>query len=256
MPRTAPEREAMIRRPVPLPLLGLLVALALPAGALAAQTQEEEAQEEKAAPVDLEEKMPPVSGRLFLKNGRFEISPTLSASLADAFFQKYGVGLKLDYHLLETLSVGLHGLYAFNTASGVVTVCKPDGSCAAPEVADLVDVPGKIGLMAGAEVAWAPIYGKFSLFAEKVFHFDLAFLAGVSAIQYQAPGGTNTMTVGGHFGVGQRYFITPDLTLRLELRDYVYSAETVTLGNSSSKLENQIMFELGLSFFAGSGSED
>ena len=255
--RPVPEKEAMTRRPQPMMLLGLFAALALPSAAwAAAPAAEEESPEEKSAPAALEEKMPAVSGRLFLKNGRFEISPTLSASLADAFFQKYAVGLKLDYHLVESVSVGLHASYSLNTPSGVVTVCKPDGSCGAPELADLTDVPGKIGLLAGAEVAWAPIYGKFSLFAERIFHFDLAFLVGASAIQYQAPGGTDKMTVGAHFGIGQRYFITPDLTLRLELRDYVYSAETVTLGNSSSKLENQIMFELGLSFFAGSGSED
>jgi outer membrane beta-barrel protein len=239
-------------------LLALLAALALPASALGAQpsAQEPENEGQKAVPIDLEDKMPPVSGRLFLKNGRFEISPTLSASLADAFFQKYSGGLKLNYHLVESISVGLFATYSLNTPSSVVSVCKPDGSCKGPELAELTDVPGKLGMMAGVDVAWAPMYGKFSLFAEKVLHFDLAFVGGLSAVQYQVPGGANAFAIGGHFGVGQRYFITPNLTLRVELRDYVYNAQTVKLGNSSSKLQNQIMFELGLSYFAGSGHED
>lgn len=243
--------------PRPLTLLALLAALALPAGVQAAQPAgEAEADAAKAKPIDLQDKMPPVSGRLFLKNGRFEISPTLSASLADAFFQKYGLGLKLNYHFLESFSVGLFATYALDTPSGVVTVCKADGSCSEPGLEELAKLPGKLGLLAGLDLAWAPIYGKFNVFSEKVLHFDVALIAGASAIQYEAPDGSDSIAVGGHFGLGQRYFITPSMTLRIELRDYIYSGKTVQLGNSDSKLENQIMFELGLSFFAGSGSED
>lgn len=255
--RRSPKLEAMTRRNLPA-LLALLAALALPGSALGAQpaAQEPENEGEKAAPIDLEDKMPPVSGRLFLKDGRFEVSPTVSVSLADPFFQKLSGGLKLNYHIVESISVGLFANYSLNMPSSSVSVCKTDGSCKGPELKELTDVPGKLGLMAGFDVAWAPIYGKFSVLAEKVLHFDLAFIGGLSTIQYQAPGGTNTFAIAWHFGVGQRYYITPSLMLRVELRDYIYNAQTVKLGTSSSKLQNQIMFELGLSYFAGSGHEE
>jgi outer membrane beta-barrel protein len=243
-------------------LPALLAALVLPASALAAQPAsqpaagEAEADPAKLKPVDLHEKMPPVSGRLFLKNGRLELSPTVSASLADAFFQKYGLGLKLNYHFAESISVGLFASYAFNMPSGVVSVCRSDGSCVEPGMEDLQQLPGKLGMLAGIDLAWAPIYGKFNVFSEQVLHFDVALIAGANAIQYEAPDGNATFAVGGHFGLGQRYFITPSMTLRIELRDYIYSGKTVQVGNWNSKLENQIMFELGLSYFAGAGSED
>ncbi len=123
-------------------------------------------------------------------------------------------------------------------------------------MSDLSSVPGKIGFLAGAEVGWAPLYGKVNLFAEKVLHFDTGVLAGVSAIQYAAPGGAMTTTIGGHLGIGQRYFLTSFMTLRLELRDYIYSAQIVQLGDQSSKIENQLMLEIGLSLFAGQSPKD
>jgi outer membrane beta-barrel protein len=253
-------RDNLTQFPVALArLVALLALLAVPAGAQAAAAQpapEPENEGDQVIPVDLEKKMRPVSGKLFIKESRFEISPTLMASLADPFFQKYGAGLKLDYHLLETFSFGVYASYSLNTPSGLVSVCKPDGTCSVPQVADMTEVPGKLGLMAGLDLLWSPIYGKLSLFSEAVAHFDLSFIAGASVLQYQSPGGADTMTVGGHIGLGQRYFLTDSVALRIELRDYIYSAQTVQLGDSSSKLENQLMFELGVAYFAGSGRED
>lgn len=236
----------------------IAASLLLAPGSLLAQEEGEEPMEStgrERKTTSLEEKIRPVSGHLFLKDSRVEISPTLGLSLADAFFQKYSVGAKASYHITETFSIGAHGSYALNFAGSALSVCRTSEegavSCARPEVNQLKDVPGKIDLMAGIDVAWAPIYGKISLLAEKVLHFDMQVVAGASGIRYQAPGGKMTFGVGGHIGIGQRFFISESVTLRAELRDYIYRADTVRLGESSSKFENQIMFELGVSFFLG-----
>jgi len=213
---------------------------------------EEEAEVEKRARLD--DKIRPVSGHMFLKEGRFELSPNLGLSLGDAFFQKYTGGVKLAFHITESMSVGAHASYALNMPGGSVTVCKTDG-CAKPELEDLDDVPGHLGIVGGLDFAWAPVYGKVSLAAESVLHFDLYVIGGGSAIQYYKPDNQTAFTFGGHVGIGQRFFISRSMTLRLELRDYIYSAEIVQLGNTNSKIEHQIMFELGLSFFAGSGPQ-
>jgi len=217
--------------------------------------REGSASEPRPRSARLEDRIPPVSGNLFRKQGRFEITPSVGLSLADAFFQKYLFGLKLGYHAFETFSLGVFGYYALDTAGRAVTVCKT-GGCAQPTMEDLTSVPGKLGLLAGAEVGWTPIYGKVNLFAEKVLHFDTGLVGGVSLIQYAEPLGAMTMTAGGHLGVAQRYFLTPSLTVRLELRDYLYSAHIVRLGDTTSKLENQLVLELGLSFFAGESPKD
>lgn len=206
----------------------------------------------KARRATLADKIAPVSGNLFTKTRRFEISPGVGLSLDDAFFQKYAIGLKLTYHLIETLSVGVHSSWSFAQASGP-SVCKA-GTCTASTSDDLKDVPGRVSLLVGAELAWSPIYGKVNVIAEKVLHFDVSLIAGLGAVRYQAPNAEDTMAFAFHFGLGERFFITPSMTLRLELRDYIYSAKT-TLSTSSSKTENQLMLELGLSFFVG-GSKD
>lgn len=209
----------------------------------------------------LEDRIPPVSGRLFYKKHRFELTPGIDVSFGDAFFQKIGIGLKADYHLFDTFSVTAHVLYHFNMTSRAVSVCDVDGNCERPETDALTNVPGKLGLIAGAGISWTPLYGKLSLMAEHVLHFDFGITGGVDGIQYKAPEnseftGSNKFAFGGHVGLLFRLAFTNKIALRFELRDYIYSGATVTLGDSTSKVENQIMFDIGLSFMLGEGSED
>lgn len=249
--------------------LALAIALALlsaPFAALGQTTSQNKPadsgdDEEQIQTVRLEDKIPPVSGRLFVKQRRFELSPTFNVSFGDAFFQKLGVGLKADYHIFETFSVTAHVFYNFNLTSHAVSVCDASGECTSPEVDSLTNVPGKLGLVVGAGVSWTPLYGKLSLMSEKVLHFDFGLTGGIDGIQYMAPEnsefeGANKFTFGGHVGLLFRLIFNDWIALRFELRDYIYKGATVQLGNSTSKIENQIMFEIGLSFFLGAGSED
>jgi outer membrane beta-barrel protein len=211
----------------------------------------------KAGRASLADKIAPVSGNLWFKKGRFEITPNIGFSLGDAFFQKYAFGLKLNYHVLESFAIGLHGSYALATPGGAVSVCKTDG-CSSPKMDDLKDVPGNVSLMIGLDLAYSPIYGKVNVLAEKVLHFDTALIVGIDGIQYMEPGGGSTFTVGGHVGLGERFFITSSVVLRIELRDYLYSGKTVLKddqGQLMNKLENQLMLDIGVSFFIG-GSKD
>jgi len=251
-----------MHRALTLQSLAVLLSLAVAVPARAAEAEKKPAEEKKekekeeetakAARASLADKIPPISGNLWAKEGRFEITPNVGFSLGDAFFQKYAFGLKLNYHFFESFAVGLHGFYALSTPGGAVSVCKSDGGCSSPSMDDLKDVPGKVSFMAGFDLAFSPIYGKVNVLAEKVLHFDVSILAGVDAVQYMQPGGSDTFTVGGHVGIGQRYFITPMLVLRIELRDYIYSSKIVQLGDSTSKIENQLMLDIGLSFLVGS----
>lgn len=242
-------------------------ALAAPSLALAAEPAKSEKESEdasKSRSATLEDKIPPVSGNLFWKAGRFEIAPAIGMSLGDAFFQKYAFGLMLDYHVTETVAVGLHGSYLLNTAGNVVSVCDASGGCTAPTLERLDQVPGSVSLLAGLEVAWSPFYGKVNVLAEKVLHFDTSIFAGADLIMYGAYNGdegknASSLTAGGHVGIGQRIVFTQSVALRIELRDYMYSASIVPIGDptkkSESKFENQLMLEFGISFFVGGSKE-
>lgn len=215
--------------------------------------KDQEADSVRLKQASLESKIRPVSGHLFLKHGRLEITPGVALSLADSFFQKYAAGLKVDYHFNEAFSLGLYASYSYATPSGAVFKCGSSGACGAPTLNDLQQVPGKIGLMSGLEAGWTPLYGKVNLAAETVWHFDLGLTGGLGVLQYQVPEprGTNALTLAGHLGLGQRFFLSRSTTVRLELRDYLYNGKIMQLGNSDTKLENQLMLELGISFFTG-----
>jgi len=99
---SAPRRHPRHRAPAAAPAasrlaLALALALALwPAGALAGNKADA-----------FEGKIRPVSGQLYGKAGRFELTPLGLLSLNDAFFTKYFGGAKLTYHASEFFSAGL-----------------------------------------------------------------------------------------------------------------------------------------------------
>jgi outer membrane beta-barrel protein len=253
------------------PLFRLLLALCLVAPVLGhAQSEEQEAGDVSEVDKDrlgpLRERVRPVSGHLFLKKGRFEFSPSATLSLRDAFFSKYIFGGTLTYHPLETLGVSLRLGYALTSVAGAAQICTFEGEgagatrgCGSPTLAQLDgQAPGQLKLLGGVDAQWAPIYGKLSLMAEKFVSFDLYGVAGASVVQYRGPdlstalGARNYLTGGANLGVGARFFFNRWVTLRTEVRDLIYVEKSRT---SDSYLRNQLLFELGVSFFFLNGSE-
>lgn len=241
-------------------LLTLLACLAAPAAR--AQSTEQEAGDTSGVDRDkgpLRERIAPVSGKLFSKAGRFELSPSINFSLGDPFFVKYIFGGAITYHLVDSLALSVRGGYAAVAVSGAAQICTLEATatqqvgCHAPRF-DQLDgrAPGQLKVMGGADVQWAPIYGKLSLLAERFLHFDLYVVGGVAAVQYIGPTADGRsapeFTLGGNAGGGMRFFVNRWIAVRVELRDLIYreNVQPVPQGNS---LRNQLLFELGVSFF-------
>jgi outer membrane beta-barrel protein len=205
----------------------------------------------------LRERIRPVSGQLFIKKGRFEFSPSATISVRDSFFTKYIVGGAITYHPLETFGVSLRLGYSIPVVSGNAQICTVDPTtlartCRSPTFSQIDGrAPGQINLLAGLDLQWAPIYGKFSLFSEKFVHFDLYGIAGPAAVRYAGPdgngGSAQKTAIGGNAGLGARFFFNPWMTLRMEVRDLIYNEQVLPMGSTS--LRQQLLFELGLSFF-------
>jgi outer membrane beta-barrel protein len=211
----------------------------------------------------LRERIKPVSGHLFLKAGRFEISPAASVSVRDAFFTKFGFGGSLAYHFTETLALGARGAYALDTIAGSAQICTVNATdktrnCRSPTYAELDGVaPGQITLLGGLDLQWAPIYGKLSVLAEQFLHFDIYGILGGLAVMYRGPpeavGGSPLVRFapGLNAGAGMRFFLNRWLTVRGELRDMVYSEKILIdpINGDKSSLRNQLIFEVGISMF-------
>lgn len=243
----------------------LTALLMVPAGALA-QGEEEAAGDVSEVDKDrtgpLRERIRPVSGHVFLKEGRFEISPAATVSIRDAFFTKYAVGGSLAYHLTETLAINGRASYVLPVVAGAAQICINDAGqgtvgCRPPTAQQLDGkAQGQLSLLAGIDVQWAPIYGKMSLASEYFAHFDLYGILGASMVQYKGfvPGATTGSlaytTPGANFGLGMRVFVNRFVALRGELRDLVYFERLSSTGpNEPGQLRNQFLFELGASFF-------
>lgn len=236
-----------------------LLAIALLTGTNAtAQSAEDEAGDVSEVDKDrsgpLRDRVSPVSGHLFLKRGRFEASPGMALSLRDAFFTKVVFNLALTYHVTETIGIGLHGGFSSHLIASAAQICTTGAagtgasrSCRSPTWTELDGrAPGKISLLGGLDLQWAPIYGKIALMAQSFAHFDMYGLVGPTFVQYTGPGIVANSTVGGNVGIGARFIVNRFVAVRTELRDLIYVEGVVGGGNS---LRNQFFFELGLSFF-------
>jgi len=132
--------------------------------------------------VALGDKVKAVQRKGFLKKGRFEAEPIFAATVNDAFYQKFGGGLRLAYNFGETFALALRG----------VTYRKPEWS----NPSDWQPAPirtdnaraGKIafgGQLLASQVydqlmldgIWSPVYGKISVLGRSIVHFD-AYLTG------------------------------------------------------------------------------
>lgn len=212
---------------------------------------------DKDAAGPLRERIRPVSGHLFRMKGRFEASPGLALSFRDAFFTKLNFGGALTYHFTDDYAVSLRAGYSLPLVSNAAQICTratatTSGGCAPPTMDQLTKVGntvqnkayGLVHLLASADFQWSPIYGKLSLVAERFLHFNMYALAGPALVIY---GPSSTPTVGANVGLGFRFFINRFMTVRTEVRDVIYNEAGFPAPNES--LRNQLMLDLGLSFF-------
>jgi outer membrane beta-barrel protein len=213
-----------------------------------------------------EGKIQPISGQLYQKAGRFELTPLGMLSIEDAFFVKYFGGLKGTWHFSEFLSVGGSFEAGATGHSGSTVVCPANQGCHPASAAELDQVPGRLRNIIALEAAWTPVYGKLNVLAERVAHFDLGLVAGLDLISHDevlgaasaqalaAAGGSPSVkrALGGHVGVGVRLFLSEAVALRWEVKDLIYSVDVPNWqenGGAKHDLQNQLLTELGVSIF-------
>jgi outer membrane beta-barrel protein len=202
-------------------------------------------------------KIPPVSGQLYRKAGRFEATATANLSLNDAFFTKYFGGVKAGYHFTEHWYAGVAAAGGAVVKTNSAIVCSATRGCADADATMLKQVPGRIRYIVGLEGAWSPVYGKLNVLSEQVAHFDLSILAGPDLVahdevlQQDVADRVNPKvlsSVGGHLGLGFRIFLGESVAARIEVKDYLYTVK-VPNGGIGSDLQNQLFAELGVSLF-------
>ena len=234
--------------PLPLVLLtGALTAFALPAAAQsegaddaaevteeAAETDADEADAEEEEEGSLADRVKSVQRKVFLKRQRVEVFPYFGLDLNDPFYQHFILGGAVGFHLADSMSLELRG-------GGVVGSVEQSAiRFVRQETDSLIQDPPEFRWHADIDFAWAPFYGKISLFGEGILHFDTYLTAGPGVFATDA-GVNPAMNV----GLGQRYFINDWLVARVELRDYIF----IDSRNGESDLQNLLILGFSVSGF-------
>ncbi|MBA2319808.1 MAG: outer membrane beta-barrel domain-containing protein [Deltaproteobacteria bacterium] len=187
-----------------------------------------------------------IENRYFLKEGRFELAPHFGYVPNNPLAVRYVAGAFLTYHLNETISFGGDISYSPDLGEqdlkGLVGVLLDRAFNASANNTEFQQPLDKVTLSAQFGVNWAPIYGKINLLGETVVNFDFYLFAGAgffSKTNYVAvydPSGVatgdvvalqpattpNEQKVGPVIGLGQNYFITQSLALKLDARSAFY----------------------------------
>jgi outer membrane beta-barrel protein len=95
------------------------------------------------------------------------------------------------------------------------------------------------------EGQWAPIYGKLSLAAEAVLHFDTYIAAGVGFV---APNQSDT-TMAANLAIGQHYFINRWVALRLEVREQIFAWARNPATDAQTHWQGFLSASVGACFF-------
>jgi outer membrane beta-barrel protein len=197
--------------------------------------------------------LPPVTSQLFHIGGALELMPVVSVSLGDPFWRTLAAGFRLEHHFDERWSVSAHALGGLGLIDAPVNVCGAQ-ACSGPVQAQLRAAPGKLVFLSGAEVGWAPIYGKLSVFGDYTIHFDAYASGGPELVREDiaadsASAEAGRWALGGRVSVGERVFLSNTFMIRLAASELVYAGKV----RGSGEIERKLSFEGGVAWLFGVG---
>jgi outer membrane beta-barrel protein len=188
-----------------------------------------------------------VERRPFTEAGRWEISGAFAAQVNTRFTSHAGTTLEVAYHLRENLAAQL-GFTWFPLAQQSTLTEELLGKLGLePPSATALLLQG--GALLGLELM--PVYGKVSVFDGRILRLGAYVSAGLGVgktrLQLRPSsdklgssfGDTGLRPMGG-LGLGLRLFLGEQFTVRVELRDLVYSAYVSTVNGCSAAETAQI----------------
>jgi outer membrane beta-barrel protein len=182
--------------------------------------------------VSLGDRVKSVQRKPFTKAHRFAVTGFGSASINDAFYQKWGGGGGLAYSFADPFALSLHYAYFYTQTTSNVHTAK--------EVLSSQMYATKLKSIAAADFQLTPIYGKFSL-ANKIVYYDFYLFAGFGAAQ-----ATQNWQPESEVGLGQRIFANDYLSFGWE-GSFVFYADSAAGG--PTVLQHSLLLSAVVSFW-------
>jgi outer membrane beta-barrel protein len=198
----------------------------------------------------------------FLKSHRTELYPMFGTTMNDNMIRHYTMGGEISYFLTDVLAVGVEGQYYIDTF-------REPFDLVARQARRLPTVNRY--LWSGAlDFHYVPVYGKFAILDHRLVTWEVQFTAGIGAGQSKVIPRDKTfdpftnLLIMPNVGAQMRFFLAKWLTVNVGVRDYMFidhyeptmrveggmndSADEAK-DNSSSSFVNNVMFQIGLSFW-------
>jgi outer membrane beta-barrel protein len=187
-----------------------------------------------------------VQNRRFEKKGRFETSLLYGFYQGKDYVNSRAAGVSLAYNITNEFFVDLSHLSVSNQDNEFLNSVRtrfgftPDFN--------------REKSQSSLHVGWTPIYAKFSLLGKKISHFEMYIAPGVGVTK------TTDNHTTAHLTIGQKFFLTENIILRVDWRMSQYTDRIRTTQGStsvanggpgytdSSQTTHNIIFGLGWMF--------
>ncbi|MGZ3772429.1 MAG: outer membrane beta-barrel domain-containing protein [Pseudobdellovibrionaceae bacterium] len=176
-----------------------------------------------------------IQKRFLPKTGRFQLFGGGTILTNNPFFNTIGGVAKAGYFLTETWGVELN-YFSLTTSERTTTQELRDIQGVSTE--NLVYPKSFLG----ADVMFAPIYGKLAWFNEKIIPFDLYFSVGYGTTNTQA--GQNAGTI--HLATGQIFALTKSVAFRWDFSWNFFNAKGI---DGTENSFNNLFLTVGMSWF-------
>ncbi|MBA3395758.1 MAG: outer membrane beta-barrel domain-containing protein [Deltaproteobacteria bacterium] len=169
--------------------------------------------------------------RLFVKQGRHELSIAGGYYASDLLSGTYVASGSYTYHMTDETAVEFSGAYTHANADLIRALEDKRGVVLAETYARM--------LFAESLLAWSPVYGKLRL-GGSIVHFDLHADIGVGVIDSKTSRGAS-----GVLGFGMRLFLGNAVAIRIDARNRTFRQELL----DERFLVNDSAITAGLSLF-------
>jgi len=153
-----------------------------------------------------------VKRRRVVTEKRVELGLLAGYSVNEPFFQPLAFGGNALYHFTEE-----HGVEVFGTLLSSELSSNAESIKASSAAQDYAVAPA-IQYIAGLLYNWKPFYGKVSLTKSTILNLSTHFSVGPALISFE-----DESKYGLAFGLGQRFYFSPKVGLRLDLRGLMFS---------------------------------
>jgi hypothetical protein len=214
---------------------------------------------------------PAVRKQKLYRKGRFEIAPTVSFTLLDEYQRQILIGGRLQYNIVDWLSIGVWGASgAIKISTGLsediqtVNEARPPGSpsdssrlTAANIGPDFTEQLGTIDWVLAPQLTIVPFRGKIALFQSIFADTDLYFFGGPAFVGVKERGNCGTgetitnckapesfelksrTAIAPTFGLGFTFFVNKFLTFGFEWRGLPFARNTGGFDNHGGGPNNE-----------------